>query len=83
MVFPRVSLSVSEQALFLAYGQSRTGKVESCNLSGDVKVEADCSEVVLYLDQLESTELNRDIAGSFRVLTKVSFLDFPNQSKCT
>lgn len=74
LIFPRISLSVTEQVLYLAFGQSRSGKSEHCRLCGDIKVEPDCSEVVLYLDQfVSSVDNNEDsnIPGAFQVPTKV------------
>ena len=75
LIFPRISLSVTEQVLYLAFGQSRSGKSEQCRLCGDVNVEPDCSEVVLYLDQfVTSADNNSDIniPGTFQVPTKVN-----------
>lgn len=70
--FPKVCISVSEQVLFLAYGQSRSGKIEKCYLVGDVSVEADCSEVVILLNSLSSAEANSmDFPGTVNVPTKV------------
>lgn len=72
---PRLSLSVTEQVLYLAYGLSRTSKAANCVLGGAVNVEPDCSEIVIYIDQLEPknvTETSSGSSSSFWMPTKVS-----------
>lgn len=60
--------------LFLANGQSRSGRPVSCTLCGEVRVEPDCSEVVLFLNQfeLDGENHNESGVGDLRVPTMVS-----------
>lgn len=75
MHFPRISISVTEQALFLAFGQSRSGRVEQGYFCGDINVEPDCSEAVLFLDQFQSDKVNEkgSFSGAIRMSTQVLF----------
>lgn len=56
LTLPRLNVSVTEQVLYLTYGQSRSYKIEECFLCGNVKTEPDCSEVSLFIDQLNSEQ---------------------------
>ncbi|XP_067944555.1 SCL-interrupting locus protein homolog [Watersipora subatra] len=68
---PCLSLSVTEQALYLAYGLSRTTKSIHCWLAGIVRVEADCSEIIICIDHLES-DAAEDLSNPFKISTKLN-----------
>ena len=68
---PRLSLSVTEQVLYLAYGLSRSAKTAHCILGGVVNVEPDCSEIVIYVNQLQSDKSGSDDLSTFYIPTKV------------
>lgn len=59
LVLPRVSISVTEQVLYLAYGQSRSAKVEQCSLCGEVRLEPDCSEITIFINQFQPGCIDR------------------------
>lgn len=62
---PRLNVSITEQVLYLAYGQSRSFKTEECLLCGSLKIEPDCSEVSLFVDQFlpENTSTQGEIVA--------------------
>lgn len=73
VVLPRISLSVTEQVLYLAYGQSRSGKVEQCSLCGEVRLEPDCSEIIIFVNQFQPADVPVPESDAISIHTQVYF----------